>query len=256
MAIFEIKELKKDFGAVQVLKGVTVDVQAGEVLSIIGSSGSGKSTFLRCLNLLEKPSYGKIIFDNNVVFNAEVKNGEGKPTLSPRQLRIQVGMVFQQFNLWPHYNTLTNVAAPLRFARGVAQKQAEEIAEKMLIKVGLRDKLQSYPSQLSGGQQQRVAIARALVSNPKAILLDEVTSALDPELVGEVLTVLRELAATGMTMIMVTHEMEFAHEISSRVAFMHAGQIAEIGPPHEVMRAPKQARTREFLERFLRTSRK
>jgi len=255
--LLRVEALEKRFGTLSVLRQVDLSIDRGEVVSIVGSSGSGKSTLLRCLNLLEEPSGGRIIFDGRVV--AERANDAAALKLDkdypPSRLRMDVGMVFQQFNLWPHMSVIGNVAAPLRFSRKVPIREAEERAEAMLAKVGLSHKIREMPSRLSGGQQQRVAIARALVMQPRAMLFDEVTSALDPELVGEVLEVLRELAGEGMTMVMVTHEMQFAREVSDRVAFMDGGVVAEIGPPEQLFVDPQQARTRTFLARYLATTR-
>jgi ABC-type histidine transport system ATPase subunit len=202
---------------------------------------------------LEQPSGGRIAYEGEII--AE-RDGPDAPLRLNRawplvRLRGQLGMAFQQFNLWPHMDALGNVAAPLRFARGVPRRIAEEKARDLLAQVGLADKTHSFPAHLSGGQQQRVAIARALVTEPRVLLLDEVTSALDPELVGEVLAVLRRLAASGMTMLMVTHEMHFAREIASHVAFVHEGRILEVGSPEQVLGHPAQQRTREFLGRYL-----
>jgi ABC-type polar amino acid transport system ATPase subunit len=249
----QVTGLGKRFGSHEVLCGVDLAVERGEVLCLIGVSGSGKSTILRCLNLLEQPSYGRIAYDGQVV--AERDSPDSPLRLNRDwplvRLRGQLGMVFQQFNLWPHMDALGNVAAPLRFARGVPRRVAEEKAHHLLAQVGLADKARSLPAHLSGGQQQRVAIARALVTEPRVLLLDEVTSALDPELVGEVLAVLRRLASSGMTMLMVTHEMRFAQEIANQVAFVHAGRILELGPPEQVLGKPRHQRTREFLGRYL-----
>ncbi len=253
-SLYGIRALTKSFGQNEVLKGIDLEVQQGEIIALIGGSGAGKSTLLRCLNLLEKPTNGWLGLEGKTVFATDPGGAPIRtPDLNLQQLRLQVGMVFQQYNLWPHFDVLTNAAAPLRFAKGLPREEAESIAEAMLAKVGLQEKLRNFPEQLSGGQQQRVAIARALVLRPKLILLDEVTSALDPERVGEVLSVLRELANDGMNMIMATHEMQFAREVSSRVVFMDQGRIAEMGPPEQVLGAPVEQRTRDFLSRFLGT---
>jgi len=250
--LYGIHNLKKSFGQLEVLKGIDLDVLNGEIVALIGGSGAGKSTLLRCLNLLEYPTSGHLQLDQQVVYSKNPdKSRKHIEIMNLQRLRLQVGMVFQQYNLWPHYDALSNAAAPLRFSKQLPRKEAEALAEEMLIKVGLKEKLRNFPEQLSGGQQQRVAIARALVLKPKVILLDEVTSALDPERVGEVLAVLRELASEGMNMIMATHEMQFAREVSNRVAFMDNGRIVEIGPPSQVLGEPVEERTRLFLSRFL-----
>jgi ABC-type polar amino acid transport system ATPase subunit len=229
-----------------VLKGISLTVQHGEHVAIIGRSGSGKSTLIRCMNLLEVPDRGTIEADGASIYQDRI-------LLSPKQLvgfRRRVGMVFQQFNLFPHLTVVENVALPLTKGVGLAQPAALERAVSMLSKVGLADKLRSYPRELSGGQQQRVAIARTLALQPAVVLFDEPTSALDPELVGEVLAVLRELANEGMTMVIVTHEMAFAAEVSNRVVFLDAGQVAEEGPPEQIFKAPVNARTQSFVSQF------
>ena len=229
-----------------VLKGISLTVQHGEHVAIIGRSGSGKSTLIRCMNLLEVPDRGTIEADGASIYQDRI-------LLSPKQLvgfRRRVGMVFQQFNLFPHLTVVENVALPLTRGVGLAQPAALERAVSMLSKVGLADKLRSYPRELSGGQQQRVAIARTLALQPAVVLFDEPTSALDPELVGEVLAVLRELANEGMTMVIVTHEMAFAAEVSNRVVFLDAGQVAEEGPPEQIFKAPVNARTQSFVSQF------
>ena len=229
-----------------VLKGISLTVQHGEHVAIIGRSGSGKSTLIRCMNLLEVPDRGTIEADGDSIYQDRI-------LLSPKQLvgfRRRVGMVFQQFNLFPHLTVVENVALPLTRGVGLAQPAALERAVSMLSKVGLADKLRSYPRELSGGQQQRVAIARTLALQPAVVLFDEPTSALDPELVGEVLAVLRELANEGMTMVIVTHEMAFAAEVSNRVVFLDAGQVAEEGPPEQIFKAPVNPRTQSFVRQF------
>jgi ABC-type polar amino acid transport system ATPase subunit len=229
-----------------VLKGISLTVQHGEHVAIIGRSGSGKSTLIRCMNLLEVPDRGTIEADGASIYQDRI-------LLSPKQLvgfRRRVGMVFQQFNLFPHLTVVENVALPLTRGVGLAQPAALERAVSMLSKVGLADKLRSYPRELSGGQQQRVAIARTLALQPAVVLFDEPTSALDPELVGEVLAVLRELANEGMTMVIVTHEMAFAAEVSNRVVFLDAGQVAEEGPPEQIFKAPVNPRTQSFVSQF------
>jgi polar amino acid transport system ATP-binding protein len=235
-------------GTITVLEGVSLTVQHGEHVAIIGRSGSGKSTLIRCMNLLEIPDRGTIRASGSAVYADRV-------LLSSKQLvrfRRQVGMVFQQFNLFPHLTVAENVALPLTKGVGLPARTALTRAADMLVKVGLADKLRSYPRELSGGQQQRVAIARALALQPSVVLFDEPTSALDPELVGEVLAVLRELAREGMTMVIVTHELAFAAEVSNRVVFLDAGKIAEEGPPEQIFKAPVNARTQSFVSQFAR----
>nr|WP_092072479.1 amino acid ABC transporter ATP-binding protein [Dendrosporobacter quercicolus]NSL48503.1 amino acid ABC transporter ATP-binding protein [Dendrosporobacter quercicolus DSM 1736]SDM42603.1 polar amino acid transport system ATP-binding protein [Dendrosporobacter quercicolus] len=239
--MFSVFNLAKKFGDVEVLKNITMHIAQGEVVCIIGPSGSGKSTFLRCLNLLEVPTDGKIYYNGNVL-DAE---------LDSRKLRREVGMVFQRFNLFPMFSVLKNITyAPMHINK-MKKSDAEALAMDLLGKVGLADKAQAYPSTLSGGQQQRVAIARALAMKPKMLLFDEPTSALDPELVGDVLAVMRKLATEGMTMVVVTHEMGFAKEVSDRVIFMDKGYIVEEGPPEKMFNHPENGRTKEFLSRVL-----
>ncbi|WP_323137895.1 amino acid ABC transporter ATP-binding protein [Nocardia sp. alder85J] len=242
----------KNFGTLRVLKGVSLEVARGEVLCVIGPSGSGKSTFLRCVNHLEQVDAGRLYVDGDLIGYRE-KGGrlyEMSPRDAARQRR-DIGMVFQHFNLFPHRTALENVIeAPIQ-VKGVRRADAVARATDLLARVGLSDKAESYPAQLSGGQQQRVAIARALAMDPKLMLFDEPTSALDPELVGEVLTVMRELAATGMTMVVVTHEMGFAREVADQLVFMDGGVVVESGPPREVLAAPKHERTQAFLSRIL-----
>ena len=249
--MIEIADLWKTFGSLQVLKGVSLRVDRGSVLAIIGPSGSGKSTLLRCINLLESPDRGRIrIGDREMRFA-----GRERAKLADRELaafRAATGMVFQHFNLFPHMTALANVMAGPTIIRRVPKREAEEVARGLLAKVGLGDKADVYPMHLSGGQRQRVAIARALAMNPSVMLCDEVTSALDPELVGEVLSVIEELAKEGMTMIIVTHEVAFAHEVADTVAFMSDGIIVESGPPAELLEKPQNPRTRAFLARFHR----
>jgi polar amino acid transport system ATP-binding protein len=242
----------KNFGALRVLKGVSLEVARGEVLCVIGPSGSGKSTFLRCVNHLEQIDAGRLYVDGDLIGYRE-KGGrlyEMNPRDAARQRR-DIGMVFQHFNLFPHRTALENVIeAPIRVKK-VRRAAATTRALDLLTRVGLSDKAESYPAQLSGGQQQRVAIARALAMEPKLMLFDEPTSALDPELVGEVLTVMRELAATGMTMVVVTHEMGFAREVADQLVFMDGGVVLESGRPREMLADPKHERTRAFLSRIL-----
>ena len=248
--MLSIKELHKSYGELAVLKDVALNVYPGEVVSIIGASGSGKSTFLRCLNVMEMPQQGFMEFED---FSFDFREGARKqPTTDQlRALRAQIGMVFQSYNLWPHKTVLQNVIeAPMRVLK-TPRAQAIKEGEALLARVGLLDKCHQYPGKLSGGQQQRVAIARALAMKPKVMLFDEATSALDPELVGEVLALIASLAAEGMTMLLVTHEIAFAREVASRVLYFDQGRIAEDGPPEEVLRNPKNERLRQFLKRIL-----
>jgi polar amino acid transport system ATP-binding protein len=246
------EQVHKSYGRLEVLKGVSLTVQPGEVLCLIGPSGSGKSTFLRCINHLEKIQAGRLWVDGELVGYREHggKIHELRESEVARK-RAEIGMVFQHFNLFGHMTAIENVMeAPIR-VKGVGKAEARERAEVLLERVGLADKLKSYPAQLSGGQQQRVAIARALAMQPKLMLFDEPTSALDPELVGDVLAVMRELATSGMTMVVVTHEMGFAREVGDTVVFMDGGVIVERGVPADVLSAPKEARTQAFLEKVL-----
>jgi len=250
--LLRIVDLHKSFGALEVLKGVSIDVAKGEKLSIIGPSGSGKTTLLRCVNYLEKPTAGHIYVDGTLIGEKQV-NGKFVH-LSDRELareRAEIGFVFQRFNLFPHLTALDNVAVAPRRVLGLARAEAEVQAMAMLEKVGLAHKASEYPERLSGGQQQRVAIARVLAMQPKLMLFDEATSALDPELIGEVLKVIRELAEEGRTMLVVTHEIQFAAEVSDRVIFMDAGQIVEQGPPERILKNPAHERTRLFLRQIL-----
>ncbi|MEP3687981.1 MAG: amino acid ABC transporter ATP-binding protein [Sulfitobacter dubius] len=236
--MIEIENVHKSFGALQVLKGIDLTVQKGEVVSVIGGSGSGKSTLLTCINGLEPIDNGRIVVDGTEVHARDT---------DLNKLRRKIGIVFQQFNAFPHLTVLENVTLAPRKVKGMGRKEAEEIAVQQLSHVGLGDKLGVYPSRLSGGQQQRMAIARALAMSPDYILFDEVTSALDPQLVGEVLDTLKLLADEGMTMICVTHEMSFARDVSDRVAFFHKGVMAEIGAPDQIFGDPQQEETRQFL---------
>jgi polar amino acid transport system ATP-binding protein len=250
--LLRIVDLHKSFGSLEVLKGISIDVSRGEKLSIIGPSGSGKTTLLRCINYLEKPASGHIYVDDKLIGEKQV-NGN-YVHLSDRELaaeRAEIGFVFQRFNLFPHLTALDNVTVAPRRVLGIGKDAAEQQALAMLEKVGMAHKAAEYPERLSGGQQQRVAIARALVMQPKLMLFDEATSALDPELIGEVLKVIRDLAEEGRTMIMVTHEINFAEEISDRVIFMDGGRIVEQGPPHEIFANPAHERTRLFLRQIL-----
>jgi polar amino acid transport system ATP-binding protein len=246
--LVRIVDLHKRFGALEVLRGIDLAVAAGEKLSIIGPSGSGKTTLLRCINWLERPTGGEILIDGRPMGErtAHGRRVEMRDAELAR-MRARIGMVFQRFNLFPHLTALENVAVgPIKVLRQ-PRERARRDALALLEKVGLAHKKDVHPDMLSGGQQQRVAIARALAMQPALMLFDEATSALDPELVGEVLTVIRDLAAEGMTMIMVTHEMQFAEDISDRVVFMDHGQIVEEGPPHRIFRDPAEPRTRAFL---------
>ncbi|MCI2255791.1 amino acid ABC transporter ATP-binding protein [Domibacillus sp. PGB-M46] len=245
----QIKELRKSYGAQEILTGIDLNINYGEVVCVIGPSGSGKSTLLRCLNLLEVPSGGTISVDGEAVFSQQNKSDNKK--INIQEIRSRVGMVFQQFNLWPHKTVLNNVIEAPLLVRKQEKAQAVEKAEVLLRKVGLSDKRSSYPSSLSGGQQQRVAIARALAMDPKIMLFDEPTSALDPELVGDVLKVMKDLASEGMTMVVVTHEMGFARDVADRIIFMDQGVIVEEGAPSELFSNPKSARLRQFLASVL-----
>ncbi len=237
-----VKNLKKNFGENQVLKGIDEHIKQGEVVCVIGPSGSGKSTFLRCLNLLEEPTSGEIYLDGEQI-NAE------KTDIN--KVRQKLGMVFQNFNLFPHKTVMENIIlAPVNVLDKTAE-ESEKTGLELLKRVGLEDKKDAYPSSLSGGQKQRVAIARALAMNPEAMLFDEPTSALDPEMVGDVLEVMRDLAKKGMTMIIVTHEMGFAREVADRVIFMDEGYLIEEGSPENIFDNPKEERVREFLEKVL-----
>ena len=240
--MIDVKDLTKTYGDHQVLKGINEHIHKGEKVAIIGPSGSGKSTFLRCLNLLETPTSGTISFEGTVI-NA--------PKTDINAIRRQMGMVFQHFNLFPNMTIRKNITlAPVR-TKLMSQEEADAEAEKLLDRVGLKDRADSYPAQLSGGQKQRIAIVRALAMKPKVMLFDEPTSALDPEMVGEVLDVMKELANEGMTMVVVTHEMGFAREVGSRVLFMDGGHILEQNEPHAFFANPREERTREFLSKVL-----
>ena len=241
--MIEIKNLMKKYGKNIVLKDITENVNKGQVICVIGPSGSGKSTFLRCLNVLEKPNSGKILFEGKDLTNISEKE--------LCALREKMGMVFQSFNLFPNMTVLENIkVAPMR-VKGIAEDEAEKKAKQLLEKVGLSDRENQYPASLSGGQQQRVAIARALAMDPEVMLFDEPTSALDPEMVGEVLKVMRDLADSGMTMVVVTHEMGFAKEVADEVWFMSDGYIQEKGNPKDFFNAPKTDRAKEFLVKIL-----
>ena len=236
--IISIKNLKKSFGKNVVLRDIDAEIREGEVVVVVGSSGSGKSTFLRCLNLLEEPTSGQISIDGQELT-------AGKTDLN--QLRRNVGMVFQSFNLFPHMSVIDNIKLAPKKLRKLSDRAATKLAKSLLADVGLADKAEVFPAQLSGGQKQRVAIARALAMEPKVMLFDEPTSALDPEMIGEVLDVIRQVAARGMTMIIVTHEMKFAREIGTRMLFLDKGRIIEDGTPERVMTRPKTERARQFF---------
>jgi ABC-type polar amino acid transport system ATPase subunit len=238
--------IRKRFGELEVLRGVDLEVARGEVVCILGPSGSGKSTLLRCVNLLEPPEDGEILLEGHDICKGP-ESGTGEQSWELDFVRQRVGMVFQQFNLFPHKTVLENVTLAPRQVLGQSRQECESKAKALLERVGLADKLSQYPERLSGGQQQRVAIARALAMEPRVMLFDEVTSALDPELVKEVLDVLRGLAAEGMTMLVVTHEMGFAREVGDQVVFMDGGVIVEQGKPAEVLDHPREERTKKFL---------
>ncbi|MDM7850055.1 ABC transporter ATP-binding protein [Pseudochrobactrum kiredjianiae] len=245
----KVEDLRKNFGQVEVLKGISLEAREGEVISILGSSGSGKSTLLRCINLLEIPTSGKVTISGETIKMAQNSKGENYPTDKKQvsRIRSELGMVFQSFNLWSHKTILENVIEAPIYVQGRKRAEAIEEAEALLAKVGIADKRNYYPSHLSGGQQQRAAIARALAMKPKVMLFDEPTSALDPELVGEVLRVMRGLAEEGRTMLVVTHEMGFARDVSNRVIFVHQGQVEEDGAPSEVFTNSKSERFRKFI---------
>ncbi|MFW6205305.1 MAG: amino acid ABC transporter ATP-binding protein [Actinomycetota bacterium] len=241
-AVLTLEGVEKSFGDNRVLTGIDLAVDTHEVVCLIGPSGCGKSTLMRCINLLERIDAGRITFDGTEITGRRVDQNA---------VRKRMAIVFQSFNLFPHLTVLDNVTLAPRKAHGISRRDAEERAGEVLRRLGLQDLAREYPERLSGGQQQRAAIARALVIEPELLLLDEVTSALDPELVGEVLAVIRELASSGMTMVLATHEMGFARDVADRVYFMHAGRILESGPPVDVLSDPQQPRTRQFLQRLI-----
>ena len=259
MSILEVKNLYKNFGDFKVLKGIDFSMEQGEVISVIGSSGSGKTTLLRCINFLETADKGQILVDGKVIFDAE--NKEHLSAKALRRCQLYFGLVFQSFNLFPQYNVLENVTlAPMLLAKERSDYKAnkhaigEEIKNEaiaLLNRVGLGDKLESYPCELSGGQQQRVSIARALAMKPKILFFDEPTSALDPELTGEILKVIKDLSSQNITMVIVTHEIEFAKHVSDRIIFMDNGVVAEEGTPEQVLDNPKNERTRAFLSKLI-----
>ncbi|SMF39268.1 amino acid ABC transporter ATP-binding protein [Desulfovibrio gilichinskyi] len=242
MSMIEIKNLHKWYGDFHVLKGINDHVDTGEVLVICGPSGSGKSTFIRCINRLEDYQKGSIIFDGKDILDKSVNINE---------LRAEIGIVFQQFNLYPHLTVLKNVTLAPQKVRNTPREEAEETALKLLDRVGIHDQAHKYPAELSGGQQQRVAIARALAMKPKVMLFDEPTSALDPEMINEVLNVMKDLAREGMTMLCVTHEMGFAREVADRVVFMDGGEVIEQAPPEEFFKNPQHDRAKLFLKEIL-----
>ncbi|MFD0828481.1 amino acid ABC transporter ATP-binding protein [Neobacillus cucumis] len=242
MSIITVKNLRKSFGNLEVLKDINAEIQEKEVICVIGPSGSGKSTFLRCLNRLEEISGGEVVINGHNITD---------PKININKVRQEVGMVFQQFNLFPHKTVLENITlGPIKIL-STDKAEAEKIALELLNKVGLKEKANSYPGELSGGQKQRVAIARALAMNPKIMLFDEPTSALDPEMVGDVLEVMKQLAKEGMTMVVVTHEMGFAREVGDRVIFMDGGYIVEENEPNQLFGAPQHERTKAFLSKVL-----
>ncbi|KRU30560.1 arginine transport ATP-binding protein ArtM [Clostridium sporogenes] len=240
--MIEIKNLNKSFGKNHILKGINTHIDKGQVVVVIGPSGSGKSTFLRCLNLLECPEEGNIIFEDEDITSKKT---------NINKVREKMGMVFQQFNLFPHKTVLENITISPIKVKKLSEEKANEIAMKLLKKIGLEDKANFYPSQLSGGQKQRIAIARALAMEPDVMLFDEPTSALDPEMVGEVLNVMKDLALEGMTMVVVTHEMGFAKEVGDRVMFMDEGKILEEGTPYDIFNNAKNPRTKDFLSKII-----
>jgi len=242
--MLEIRDVKKSFSGLTVLDGISLDVEKGDVVAILGPSGSGKTTFLRCLNFLETADSGSLVFDGEPF---DLHNA-GKKEIA--RLRRKTGFVFQNYNLFLNKTVLQNVTLGLTSGMGMEKQEAEDIAVTMLKKVGMSDKLKSYPSQLSGGQQQRVAIARAMATNPEIIYFDEPTSALDPELIGEVLAVMRQLAEDGMTMLVVTHEMDFARNVSNKVMFMEGGKVVETAPSKQFFEQPAEERAREFIRRI------
>jgi polar amino acid transport system ATP-binding protein len=241
-AFVEVRNVSKWFGDLQVLDDISLEVKQHEVVCLIGASGSGKSTLLRCMNLLERVDKGEIVVEGQTITSGKVDVNE---------LRKKIGIVFQAYNLFPHMTVMQNVMLGPRKVRGLSRERSEGIAHELLRRIGLEAKAEEFPDRLSGGQQQRVAIARALAMEPELMLLDEITSALDPQLVGEVLQLVRGLSETGMTMILATHEMGFAREVADKVCFLDGGCILEEGPPEQVLRDPQEARTREFLSRSL-----
>ena len=249
MANLYINDIHKNFGKTEVLKGITFTLNEGEVVSIIGSSGSGKTTLLRCLNFLETPDYGTISIDDKVLFDGSTHSKLSDAEI--RENRLHFGLVFQSFNLFPQYNVLDNVTLAPKLLKKGTNEEIEQKAKQLIEQVGLTEKMGNYPCELSGGQQQRVAIARALAMNPDILCFDEPTSALDPELTGEVLRVIKELKVAGRTMIVVTHEMEFAKNVSDKIIFMADGVIEEYGTPQQIFENPQSEKTRHFLQNSL-----
>jgi polar amino acid transport system ATP-binding protein len=245
-AVLEVRGVTKAFGEREVLRGIDVTIREHEAVALIGASGSGKSTLLRCIDLLEEIDDGDVFLDGEVITD---------PTVDPVGMRRRLGLVFQAYNLFPHMTALENVVLGERRAHGSSKAEAEERGRALLARFGLEGREDDRPDNLSGGQQQRVAIARAFAGRPRALLLDEVTSALDPELVGEVLAAVRDLKSEGMTMVIATHEMSFAREVADQVAFLHEGRILEQGPPSQVLEAPQREETRRFLKRLLEAGR-
>jgi polar amino acid transport system ATP-binding protein len=246
VSFVELEQVSKSFGTLQVLEHVSLEVERHNVVCLIGASGSGKSTLLRCINLLEHVDEGRIVVDGQVITNGHV---------DVNALRRKIGIVFQAYNLFPHMTVLDNILLAPRKVRAVGQQQARAMAFELLERIGLVDKADEFPDRLSGGQQQRVAIARALAMGPELMLLDEITSALDPQLVSEVLNLVRGLAETGMTMILATHEMSFAREVADKICFLDRGRICEEGPPEQIFTEPRETRTREFLARVIEAGR-
>ncbi|HVY96164.1 MAG TPA: amino acid ABC transporter ATP-binding protein [Solirubrobacterales bacterium] len=244
--VLEVREVTKAFGAREVLRGIDLSIDEHEAVALIGASGSGKSTLLRCVDLLEEIDDGDVLLDGEVITD---------PAVSPVAVRRRLGLVFQAYNLFPHLTALQNVVLGETRAHGIGRREAEERGRQLLARFGLAGREDDRPDELSGGQQQRVAIARALGGRPRLLLLDEVTSALDPELVGEVLAAVRDLKSEGMTMLIATHEMTFAREVADRVAFLHEGRIAELGPAEQVLSAPRNPETQRFLRRLLEAGR-
>lgn len=251
--IVRVQGLHKYFGSLHVLRGVDLEVDRGEAVMLVGRSGSGKTTLLRCINFLEEPTVGSVEVDGLRVEADPLRSRSREHREQIRQIRLRAGMLFQEFNLFPHMTVLQNlIEAPVR-VRGMPRPEAIALADRYLAKVGLTDKRDEHPARLSGGQKQRTAIARALCMEPKVLMFDEPTSALDPELIGEVLGVMEDLAHEGTTMIVITHEMHFAREAADRVVFMEEGQIVEQGPPEQILDSPQDPRTQQFLRRFLAT---